>query len=49
VPWQGQTSFLTYSEAAYRRLFDKRRKLIEAWVIYCVSPGVVALKRISLA
>jgi integrase len=30
------------SEAAYRRgdLFDKRRKLMEAWAVYCVSGGV---------
>ena len=37
-------------EAAYRRgdLFDKRRKLMEAWATYCVTPKadkVVAFKR----
>jgi hypothetical protein len=35
-------------EAAYRRgdLFDKRRKLMEAWTIYCAAPvaKVVAFK-----
>jgi len=38
------------SEAAYRRgdLFDKRRKLMEAWAIFCATPKtnkVVAFKR----
>jgi integrase len=38
------------AEAAYRRgdLFDKRRKLMEAWAIYCSAPkkgNVVAFKR----
>jgi integrase len=38
------------TEAAYRRgdLFDKRRKLMEAWATYCASPNtgkVVAFKR----
>ena len=38
------------SEAAYRRgdLFDKRRKLMEAWAAYCVAPKVgkvVAFRR----
>jgi hypothetical protein len=37
-------------EAAYRRgdLFDKRRKLIEAWAVYCAaskSGKVVAFRR----
>jgi integrase len=37
-------------EAAYRRgdLFDKRRKLIEAWAVYCAAPKagkVVAFRR----
>jgi integrase len=38
------------AEAAYRRgdLFDKRRKLMEAWAVYCSAPKVgkvVAFKR----
>ena len=37
------------TEAAYRRgdLFDKRRKLMEAWASYCEpkAPNVVALNR----
>jgi integrase len=38
------------AEAAYRRgdLFDKRRKLMEAWAVYCAAPRVgkvVALRR----
>ncbi len=38
------------AEAAYRRgdLFDKRRKLMEAWAVYCATPKaskVVAFKR----
>ena len=36
------------AEAAYRRgdLFDKRRKLMEAWAMYCAAPSkVVAFKR----
>ena len=38
------------AEAAYRRgdLFDKRRKLMEAWAVYCTVPKagkVVAFKR----
>jgi integrase len=38
------------AEAAYRRgdLFDKRRKLMEAWAAYCVAPKagkVVAFRR----
>jgi integrase len=38
------------AEAAYRRgdLFDKRRKLMEAWAVYCSAPkkgNVVAFKR----
>jgi hypothetical protein len=38
------------AEAAYRRgdLFEKRRKLMEAWATYCVSPKagkVVAFRR----
>jgi integrase len=38
------------AEAAYRRgdLFDKRRKLMEAWAVYCAAPNkgkVVVLKR----
>ena len=38
------------AEAAYRRgdLFDKRRKLMEAWGTYCASPkagSVVAFRR----
>jgi len=38
------------AEAAYRRgdLFDKRRKLMEAWAVYCAAPKageVVAFKR----
>ena len=38
------------AEAAYRRgdLFDKRRKLMEAWAVYCASPKagkVVAFRR----
>jgi integrase len=38
------------AEAAYRRgdLFDKRRKLMEAWSVYCATPKagkVVAFKR----
>jgi len=38
------------AEAAYRRgdLFDKRRKLMEAWAVYCAAPRtgkVVAFKR----
>jgi integrase len=38
------------AEAAYRRgdLFDKRRKLMEAWAVYCAAPNagkVVAFKR----
>jgi integrase len=38
------------AEAAYRRsdLFDKRRKLMDAWAEYCVTPnigGVVAFRR----
>jgi integrase len=38
------------AEAAYRRgdLFDKRRKLMEAWAIYCAAPKagkVVAFRR----
>jgi integrase len=38
------------AEAAYRRgdLFDKRRKLMEAWAVYCRAPKVgkvVALRR----
>jgi hypothetical protein len=30
------------AEAAYRRgdLFDKRRKLMEAWATYCAAPRV---------
>ena len=37
-------------EAAYRRgdLFDKRRKLMEAWAVYCAAPKiakVVAFRR----
>jgi integrase len=37
-------------EAAYRRgdLFDKRRKLMEAWAVYCAAPKtdkIVALRR----
>jgi hypothetical protein len=28
------------AEAAYRRgdLFEKRRKLLEAWAVYCAAP-----------
>jgi integrase len=42
------------AEAAYRRgdLFDKRRKLMEAWAGYCASAGsgkVVKLKATRLA
>jgi integrase len=38
------------AEAAYRRgdLFDKRRKLMEAWAVYCATPKaakIVAFKR----
>jgi integrase len=38
------------AEAAYRRgdLFDKRRKLMEAWTAYCAAPSagkVVAFRR----
>jgi integrase len=38
------------AEAAYRRgdLFDKRRKLMEAWAVYCAAPKagkVVAFRR----
>ena len=38
------------AEAAYRRgdLFDKRRKLMEAWAVYCAAPNkgnVVVLRR----
>jgi hypothetical protein len=38
------------AEAAYRRgdLFDKRRKLMEAWAVYCGAPKagkIVALRR----
>ena len=38
------------AEAAYRRgdLFDKRRKLMDAWAVYCAAPKagkVVAFKR----
>jgi hypothetical protein len=38
------------AEAAYRRgdLFDKRRKLMDAWAVYCGTPKsgkVVAFKR----
>jgi integrase len=38
------------AEAAYRRgdLFDKRRKLMEAWAAYCASPNagkIVAFRR----
>ena len=38
------------AEAAYRRgdLFDKRRKLMEAWAAYCAAPKagkIVAFKR----
>jgi integrase len=38
------------AEAAYRRgdLFEKRRKLMEAWTAYCAAPKtgkVVALRR----
>ena len=38
------------AEAAYRRgdLFDKRRKLMEAWAVYCAAPKagkIVAFKR----
>jgi integrase len=38
------------AEAAYRRgdLFDKRRKLMEAWAVYCATPKVskiVAFRR----
>jgi len=38
------------AEAAYRRgdLFDKRRKLMDAWAVYCVAPNkgkVVAFGR----
>ena len=38
------------AEAAYRRgdLFDKRRKLVEAWAVYCAAPKagkVVAFRR----
>ena len=40
------------AEAAYRRgdLFDKRRKLMEAWAVYCAVPKsgkVVAFKRLT--
>ena len=40
-------------EAAYRRgdLFEKRRKLMEAWASYCAAPArdgqVVAMRRAS--
>ena len=38
------------AEAAYRRgdLFEKRRKLMEAWAVYCTSPKagkVIAFRR----
>jgi hypothetical protein len=38
------------AEAAYRRgdLFDKRRKLMEAWATYCATPKagkIVAFQR----
>jgi len=38
------------AEAAYRRgdLFDKRRKLMEAWAAYCATPkagNIVAFRR----
>ena len=38
------------AEAAYRRgdLFDKRRKLMEAWAVYCAVPKagkIVAFRR----
>jgi hypothetical protein len=38
------------AEAAYRRgdLFKKRRKLMEAWAVYCAAPKtgkIVALRR----
>ena len=40
------------AEAAYRRgdLFEKRRKLTEAWAVYCAAPKtakIVALKAIG--
>lgn len=33
------------AEAAYRRgdLFDKRRKLMEAWTTYCQTPATAAV------
>ena len=38
------------AEAAYRRgiLFEKRRKLMDAWAVYCAAPKpgkIVAFKR----
>ena len=42
------------AEAAYRRgdLFDKRRKLMDAWAGYCATPKtgkVVAFRRLLIA
>ena len=35
-------------EAAYQRgdVFDKRRKLMEAWAAYCVSPVTVSTAKV---
>jgi integrase len=37
-------------EAAYRRgdLFDKRRKLMEAWAAYCVSPPAATARVVPI-
>jgi hypothetical protein len=39
------------TEAAYRRgdLFQKRRKLMDAWAAYCTRPPAVTAKVISIA
>jgi len=36
------------TEAAYARgdLFNKRRKLMEAWVAYCVSPALAVAAKV---
>ena len=36
------------AEAAYRRgdLFDKRRKLMDAWAAYCVSPATASTAKV---